>query len=141
MRLRIAAFFAALTLLGTIAVAQTAIGYRQLTVSSTVQTIPSAIGAGATQCRGSLEQSQVRVAYDGSTPTSTSGQPMNVNDVLVLGNAQDIANFKSIAQNATSGLLNLTCSSGTPPTASFIQSAVIVTPSCNPLFRLANLCR
>ena len=98
-----------------------------LSVGPTAVTLSATLLATApTLCRGTLETTAIRIAYDGTTPTATSGQPVAVGDQVVLQNAADIRNFRAIAQASTTnspGILNLTCSSGTPAAASYVQAA------------------
>lgn len=121
--------FAIAVLLGALgaqrAAAQTATFYQQLTVSATAAGISG--GAGSTLCRGTLETAVVRFTIDGSTPVATStatwGQVLNLGDQVVLGNARDIQNFLAVRTTSTSGVLNLTCASGTAPQPSYIIPA------------------
>lgn len=127
---------------GPPAFTQGGIGYQQLTVSTTSTSITASVYEGATQCRGRLENAPIRVLWTGGIPTSTSGQPVAIGDDVVLGNRNDIANFKAITSSpaGTSGTLNLTCSSGTTATFSQIVSTtntISNLPVCNTLLRAA----
>lgn len=129
-----------------ILLAQSAQGYQQLTVPyASVVTISDAVKSGATSCRGSLETANIRVTYNGTTPTVTVGQPVNVGDSVVLGNKSDIINFKATASTAISGTLNLTCSSDTRPVESSVIRAFYdpgpIGGGCNALLRAAQVCR
>lgn len=128
--------------LSTLVLAQGAVGYQQLAVTTTAVSIAASVKDGATYCRGRLETAPIRVLWTSGTPTSSSGQPVAIGDDIVLGNRSDIANFKAITASPSnaSATLNLTCASGTPETFSFIQSTtntVTNLPVCNTLLRAA----
>lgn len=126
---------------------QSASGYQQLSVSSTAVAISGSASSGATSCRGRLEQAPIRVLWSGATPTSTTGAPVSIGDNVILGNANDVRNFLAIATSSpgTTGLLNLTCATGTVPEMSRIEAtptSVANLPVCNLLYRAAGVpCR
>lgn len=133
-----------LAILGASAVliAQSSTGYQQLTVGTTAVALTASVQSGATLCRGRLETAVIRVLWNGPAPTAAAGQPVQIGDEVVLGNRNDIVNFKAIAANPgnTSGLLNMACSSGTVPSNSVVLStttSVANLPVCNPLLRAA----
>lgn len=95
--------------------------YQQLTVASTSVGLTGA--TGMTFCRGMLETTPIRIALNGSTPTATVGQPVNVGDEVLLNTANDITNFRAISTTGQSGLLSLSCGSGTTPAPSFVRPA------------------
>jgi hypothetical protein len=126
--------------LSAVALAQSATGYQSLTVSTTAAvSIDAAVRSGATQCRGRLETNPIRVIWTSATPTATSGAPVSPGDEVLLGNVNDITNFKAIAQYA-SAVLNMNCTSGTTPEPSRViptTTSQLVGPVCNPLLRAA----
>lgn len=96
----------------------------QLTVTSTAASL--SVGTTAlTFCRGTVETAAQRMTIDGSTPTASTGQPLNVGDQILLNNREDIRNFKVIAMTTASGVLNMRCGSGTPAGLSIVQPASI----------------
>lgn len=98
---------------------------------------------GLTFCRGILEGGAIRLALDGSTPTSTLGRPLTVGDRLFVNNTQDILNFKAIATTTSITTIWMYCGSGTPPSVSVIESPPTSSslPLCNALTRSAGNCR
>lgn len=115
---------AALTLSGH---AQGTDFYQQLTVGSTVVT-PTGV-AGRTFCRGIVENAPIRFTTSGVAPTASIGQPAYVGDRIDLRNTQDIRALQAIAATTTSGVLNLSCGSGTPQAESSITSAPTLNPT------------
>ena len=84
----------------TITVADTAIGF-----TTAKYQIPAGFARVEAYC--CLETAQVRVRYDGTSPTSLVGIVMNVNDCVLISNRWDMANVKFIRTGASSG--SLTC--------------------------------
>lgn len=95
--------------------------YQQLSVASTSVGLTGA--TGMTFCRGMLETTPIRIAMNGSAPTATVGQPVNVGDEVLLNTANDITNFRAISTTGQAGLLSLSCGGGTNPAPSFIRPA------------------
>ena len=97
-----------------ITVAATAIG---VTESKRVKTVTTNIQTDGT-CYTStytaievillLETAQIRWTCDGTTPTTTVGNPMDAGDSIVISGAQNIKQFRAIRTGGTSGSLNVT---------------------------------
>lgn len=130
--------------LSSVALAQSATGYQSMTVSSTSVAIDTAVRSGASQCRGRLETAAIRVVWTSATPTASSGNPVSPGDEVLLGNVNDITNFKAIAQGG-SATLNIACTSGTTPEPSRViptTTSQLLGPVCNALLRAAGVpCR
>lgn len=117
--------------------AQGASNFQQLTVGATAVAIT---GTPFGFCRGTVENAAIRIRLDGPAATAAIGQPIAVGDEIVLRNPGDIARFSAIATTTTSGIVNLSCGTGTTPDASYIDRAHLAMPACNPLTRAAKLC-
>lgn len=95
--------------------AQTAISFQQVTVTGTATVIPVAMytvagGHGkASSCRGRLETAAIRFRIDGTAPTSSVGELLDVGDRIEITGYTNLQNFKAIRTTGTSGDLMLTC--------------------------------
>jgi len=85
--------------------------YEAITVADTAIGLTSAkyMNSNTTEVRASrvmitVETAQVRYTYDGTTPTSSVGHILNVNDVLTLVGDDAIKNFKAIRVSASGAL-------------------------------------
>ena len=81
--------------------------HETLTVADTAVGLTSATYSDATRAEMTLETAQIRVWLDGTAPTATVGMPIYVGDPIVLNSAAQIANFKAIRTNSTSGTLSI----------------------------------
>ena len=78
------------------------VGGVRLTLSY-ILTTPPAKAATLT-----VETAQIRWTCDGTTPTTTVGNPMDAGDSIVISGAQNIKQFRAIRTGGTSGSLNVT---------------------------------
>lgn len=115
------------SLTGPLRAQQFTAGYQQLTITATAAGLTGLAGMSpVNRCSGTLETAPIRVRWDGTPPTSTVGQLVNVGDKVFLNNLDDIQNFLAIRTTTTSGVLNMNCETGTgvPLTPSIVQQAV-----------------
>lgn len=84
--------------------------YESVTVAGTAVGLTALTYGDATRAILTLETAQVRARWDGTNPTAGEGHILQVDDVLILRSASDIANFKAIRTGGTSGVLKVTYS-------------------------------
>ena len=94
--------------------AQDHVTYESVTVATTALGITAAIRNPAgrppqTACQMRLETAQVRFRWDGTDPTSTEGQLLDVGDLLTVRGAAFMAAFRAIRTGGTSGVLKIHC--------------------------------
>jgi hypothetical protein len=80
-------------------------GFQQLTVANSAVALTVPTGAITAHCR--LETAQIRFTLDGTTPTTTVGTLLNIDECLVLENRGELTGFQAIRTGGTSGLLNV----------------------------------
>lgn len=80
---------------------------QRLTVDDTAGgvTITAPARARVAHCR--LETAQIRFTLDGTAPTSTTGQILEVGETLELEGRDEITGFKAIRTGSTSGVLDI----------------------------------
>lgn len=81
-----------------------------LTIDATVGGIPltAATYGTAKYAEITVETAPIRFTTDGTPPTSTFGHKLNVDDVVRLDSAEDIAAFRAIRTTAVSGAIFVT---------------------------------
>lgn len=89
--------------------------YEQITVASAVKilTVQNYFAGGqqlATVVSCRLETAEIRWTIDGTTPTTTVGNPLEPLETLVLTDLSAMSGFQAIRTGGTSGLLNCTYS-------------------------------
>lgn len=62
-----------------------------------------------TSCQGVLETAQIRIRYDGTAPTSTEGEPVEVGSVITIGGFDKMQLFRGIRTTGTSGVIRWHC--------------------------------
>lgn len=60
-------------------------------------------------CAGRLETAQVRYRWDGTGPTASEGQLLEVGDTVLIGSHEDARRIRFIRTGATSGVLKVSC--------------------------------
>jgi 2-phospho-L-lactate guanylyltransferase (CobY/MobA/RfbA family) len=89
-----------------------AIGYESITVAATAigvsTTVYAPVGGRATKAFFTLETGQIRIRYDGTSPTSTEGHLVEVGQSFELDGATNIQQFRAIRTGQTSGVLKVT---------------------------------
>ena len=78
-----------------------------VTVAATAIALTPATYLDATRAEMTLETAQIRFWVDGSDPTSSEGHTVNIDDVIVLDSAAQIAGFKAIRTGGSSGSLKV----------------------------------
>ena len=81
--------------------------FEQIAVAAAVVPL-TAPPVGVVKALISVETAGIRWRIDGADPTAAVGQPALKDDVIVLSNPADIANFKAIRSSATSATLSVT---------------------------------
>lgn len=115
MKLKILSLVLAIVALGASLFAQTAISFQQISVIATSTVIPTSMYVKASNhgpastCRGRLETGAIRFRIDGTAPTSSVGELLDVGDRIEITGYTNIQNFKAIRTTSDSGLLSLTC--------------------------------
>lgn len=99
----------------TLSAQKTAVVSETMTVTGSVVQFAGATVAAIDEspnsvCSGVLETAQVRFTYDGTTPTSTVGTPLEIQQAVVIEGLGNITNFKAIRTGGTSGVIYWTCS-------------------------------
>lgn len=62
-----------------------------------------------TVCTGKLETAQIRIRWDGTAPTASVGEPVDVGDVLTIRGLAYLTDFRGIRTGATSGVVQFHC--------------------------------
>jgi hypothetical protein len=88
----------------SITVANTAVGFTATTLRPNPSGLPQAM-----QCGGRLETAQIRYRYDGSAPTSSEGELLEVGDRITISGNENLRKFLAIRTGGTSGVLKMTC--------------------------------
>lgn len=86
----------------TITFANTAIGFTEATITRTD-------GTQASECVGRLETAQIRVTWNGTTPTTTVGMLVEIGDTLMIKGHENLMKFRGIRTGATSGVIQFQC--------------------------------
>lgn len=81
--------------------------HESITVADTAIGLTPATYAAATRAEMTLETAQIRKWADGTAPTASVGQIVEVGDVIVLNSAAQIAAFKAIRTGGASGVLRV----------------------------------
>jgi hypothetical protein len=81
--------------------------HETLTVAATAIGLTAGKYGDAIRAEMSLELAQIRMWDDGTDPTATVGDPVNVGDRIILKSAAQIAGFKAIRTGGTSGKLSV----------------------------------
>ena len=93
---------------------QTGVRYEALTVGATAvglaaATISPAGSEPNTRCRGRLETAQIRQRWDGTNPTATEGELVEIGDVIDLTGISTLSLVRWIRTGSTSGVLRVHC--------------------------------
>jgi hypothetical protein len=88
--------------------------YESITVAATAIGISDLIltPLGVPQmsaCSGRLETAQIRYRFDGTAPTSSEGQLLEIGDTFVIDNPADADRILFIRTGGTSGVLKVHC--------------------------------
>ena len=78
-----------------------------VTVGSTAVGLTSDTYLDAIKAEMTLETAQIRKWADGTDPTPSVGQIVEIGDIIVLISAAQIAGFKAIRTGSTSGILSV----------------------------------
>lgn len=60
-------------------------------------------------CRGVLETAPIRIAWDGTAPTATAGQLVEVGQMVVIRGNLQLRQFRGIRTGSTSGVIQFHC--------------------------------
>jgi hypothetical protein len=109
----------AVVLLGLVVTQQAASGqpsgtfesitYATAALGFTAATIRPAGRPAMTVCRGKLETAQIRVRDDGTAPTASVGQPIDIGDWVEVNGADALRVFQGIRTGGTSGVIQWRC--------------------------------
>lgn len=96
----------ALVLVLLMATSAFAIVFESITVADTAIGLTSTnLDWTKTTAFCTVETSQIRFLYDGTTPTASVGHVANVGDAINLESYEELRNFKAIRTGAASGVL------------------------------------
>jgi len=87
-----------------------ALGYESVTVSTTAIGFTAATYKDADVAIITVEDANVRFRIDGTAPTTTEGHIAYEQDVVMLRNQADIANFQAIRDDAVDAILKVSFS-------------------------------
>jgi hypothetical protein len=91
---------------------ETIVGFEALTVADSVKTLTSSVyapsGNIASRALISAENGDFRYKVDGNSPSATEGHLVAAGDIIELGDAVLIQNFKAIRTGTISGKISVT---------------------------------
>ena len=107
-------------LIVTLVLASFGVGHGQTVTYEAITVAATAIGlAGGTlitgdgnrvsRCSGRLDTAQIRQRWDGTDPTATEGELVEIGDVITLSGYAVIEDVRWIRTGSTSGILRLHC--------------------------------
>lgn len=87
--------------------------YEQITVAATSIGITAAVrapqGQNAVLCIGRVETAQIRFRDDGTAPTATVGEVLEIGDVIRIEGQLQVRLVRFIRTGSSSGTLNVRC--------------------------------